>query len=137
MIENYIKIVGAGTNIANKTAAAFSNIVDGVGKAAELVAQIAVASNEQVTGISQINRSIEQMMQVVQTNSATSEETAAASEELSSQADMLKDMVSKFQLKSKAEKFPGYTGEVKETAEHEHASVTHRINLNDEDFGKY
>ncbi|MCX7615760.1 MAG: hypothetical protein N2Z65_08405, partial [Clostridiales bacterium] len=70
-----------------------------VTKAAELVGQIAKASNEQATGITQINRGITQVSQVTQINSATSEESAAASEQLSSQADSLKDMVGKFKLK--------------------------------------
>lgn len=105
LIENSINIVGSGTIIADKTADALSNIVDSVEKAAELVAQIAVASNEQVIGITHINNSIDQMMSVVQTNSATSEETAAASEELSSQAEMLSCMVSRFHLKNKSGAF--------------------------------
>ncbi len=99
LIENSISIVGSGTKIADMTADALQSIVSGVDEAAELVAQIAVASGEQVLGITQINTSIDQMLRVVQTNSATSEETAAASEELSSQAEMLRDMVSGFQLR--------------------------------------
>ncbi|ATW27463.1 methyl-accepting chemotaxis protein [Candidatus Formimonas warabiya] len=100
MIENSIKKVGAGTQIANSTAEALDKIVDGVAKAATLVGEIAVASNEQATGIAQINQAISQVAQVVQTNSATAEESAAASEELSSQADLLKSAVSRFNLKT-------------------------------------
>ena len=73
----------------------------GIEKAATLVATIAVASNEQASGISQINKGIEQVSQVVQSNSATAEESAAASEELSTQAELLKEMVSNFNLKRK------------------------------------
>lgn len=113
LIENSIAIVGSGTKIADQTADALSNIVSGVDKAAELVAQIAVASNEQVVGITQINNSIDEMVRVVQTNSATSEETAAASEELSSQAEMLREMVSKFQLRGKNDAYIGSTVNVK------------------------
>ncbi|MDF2986065.1 MAG: methyl-accepting chemotaxis sensory transducer [Eubacterium sp.] len=99
MIEGSIKKVEIGTKIANDTAAALDKIVDGVAKAAALVGDIATASNEQANGISQINSAIEQVAQVVQTNSATAEECAAASEELSGQADLLKESVSKFKLK--------------------------------------
>ncbi len=133
LIENSITIVGSGTKIADKTADALQSIVSGVDKAADLVAQIAVASNEQVSGLRQINTSIDQMMRVVQTNSATSEETAAASEELSSQAEMLRDMVSGFQLRGKndtcisREEVKAISGE----------SNKETIVLSDDDFGKY
>ena len=135
MIENSISIVGSGTKIADKTAGALSNIVSGVEKAAELVAQIAVASNEQVTGIAQINNSIDQMMRVVQTNSATSEETAAASEELSSQAEMLRGMVNNFNLRSRSEDLIDKAREVKAIPAAKKGKST--IELGDNDFGKY
>ncbi len=99
LIEGSIRKVEAGTKIADGTASALSNIVSGVEKAVELVGEIAVASNEQASAIAQVNKGIEQMSQVVQTNSATAEEAAAASEELSSQATMLKNMVAQFRLK--------------------------------------
>ncbi|MEN6316773.1 MAG: methyl-accepting chemotaxis protein, partial [Clostridiaceae bacterium] len=99
LIEGSIKKVEAGTKIANDTAEALDKIVDEVEKAANLVSDIAIASNEQATGIDQINQGIMQVSQVVQTNSATSEESAAASEELSSQAELLKEMVGKVKLK--------------------------------------
>jgi methyl-accepting chemotaxis protein len=100
MIEGSINKVEAGTRIANETAGALNKIVEGVAKAAALVGDIAAASNEQATGISQVNQAIAQVAQVVQTNSATAEESASASEELSSQAQLLKEEVSKFRLKN-------------------------------------
>ncbi len=99
MIEGSIAKAGTGTNIAQETAKALENIVSGVTDAARLVSEIANASNEQASGIEQVNEAIMQVSQVTQTNSATSEEAAAASEELSSQAQLLKDAVSRFQLK--------------------------------------
>lgn len=102
MIEGSIKKVEGGTRIANETATALNKIVEGVAKAAALVGDIAVASNEQAIGIAQINQGVIQVSQVVQSNSATSEESAAASEELSSQAELLKEQVSRFKLKREA-----------------------------------
>lgn len=99
LIEGSIQKVEAGTILADQTAKALESIVDGVEKAANLVGEIAMASNEQAAGVSQINVGIEQMSQVVQTNSATAEQAAATSEELSSQAELLKNMIAKFKLK--------------------------------------
>lgn len=99
LIEGSIKKAEDGTKIASETAGALNTIVDVVTKAANLVGEIAVASNEQALGIAQINQGIQQVSLVVQTNSATSEESAAASQELSSQADRLNKLVSKFKLK--------------------------------------
>lgn len=99
MIEGSIKKVEAGNQIANNTAEALNRIVDDVARAADLVGNIASASNEQASGIAQINQAISQVSQVVQTNSATAEESAAASEELSSQAALLQTSVSRFKIK--------------------------------------
>jgi methyl-accepting chemotaxis protein len=98
MIEGSINKVKAGTKIASETALALNKIVVDVEKVANIVKDIATASNEQTIGIGQVNQGIMQVSQVVQTNSATSEESAAASEELSSQAEVLKNSVSTFKL---------------------------------------
>lgn len=99
LIEGSISKVETGTKLANATAEALGNIAVGIQKSASLVGNIANASNEQASGIEQINVGIEQVSKVVQNNSATAEESAAASEELSSQAEILKQMVGRFQLR--------------------------------------
>lgn len=106
MIGGSIRNVESGIKIANNTAAALNEIVTEIEKAAALVESIAHASNEQATGIIQINKGIEQVSGVVQNNSATAEQSAAASEELSSQAELLKEMVGKFQLRNNLLKSP-------------------------------
>lgn len=98
LIEGSIGKVQIGTKIANETAEALTEIVEGVEKAAMLVGGIAEASNEQASRIAEINMGIEQVSQVTQNNSATAEESAAASEELTSQAEFLKEMVGRFRL---------------------------------------
>ena len=99
LIEGSISKVDTGTKLANATADALNDIADGIEKSATLVGSIANASNEQASGIAQINMGIEQVSQVVQNNSATAEEAAAASEELSGQAELLKEMVGGFKLR--------------------------------------
>lgn len=142
MIEGSIKKVDAGTKIATATADALNKIVEGVAKAGTLVASIANASNEQATGISQVNQAIMLVSEVTQTNSATSEECASASEELSSQADLLKEMVGKFNLKQNG-KAPAYSGYASsDVLRHSHSQAAPakprvRIDLDDMDFGKY
>ena len=99
MIEESIKNVERGTSIARKTSEALNQIVDDVSKVSELIGNIAIASNEQASGIEQVNQGVMMVSDVVQKNSATAEESATASEELSSQADALKEQVSRFKLR--------------------------------------
>jgi len=99
LIEGAVKTVESGMEIVNRTASALSEIVDGSVKVADLVGEIASASNEQANGIYQINQGLSQVDQVTQQNTATAEETASASEELSGQAMQLKHLVSRFILK--------------------------------------
>ena len=98
LIDGSVKKAEAGTKIANDTAEKLTGIMEAAEKAAALVGDIASASNEQATAIAQVNRGIEQMSQVVQTNAATAEQAAAASEELSGQAAFLKKQVNRFTL---------------------------------------
>ncbi|EKQ55076.1 methyl-accepting chemotaxis protein [Clostridium sp. Maddingley MBC34-26] len=107
MIESSIRKSEKGTEIANNTAKALYEIVDGVSKASVIVAEIAAASDEQAIGIAQINLGIEQVSQVIQSNSATAEESAAASEQLSSQSEMLKEMISSFKLRNSSDNCGG------------------------------
>lgn len=98
LLEGTIKKVEDGAEIAKNTAEAFAVILDSVEKTDEFMKLIFDASNEQSMAIEQINESVSQVSRVVQSNAASSEECAAASEELSSQAALLKEMVFKFKL---------------------------------------
>lgn len=99
LIEGSIDKVVVGTKIADETAESLTQILSDIEKVTSLVGNIAQASNDQASEIAQITQGIEQVSHVVQTNSATAEESAAASEELSGQAEMLKQMVGSFALK--------------------------------------
>jgi methyl-accepting chemotaxis protein len=99
LIESSIKKTADGTQIANQTAAALDQMVADVTKAVDLMAGIAAASNEQAAGIIQINQGINQVATVTQNTTATSEESASASEELLGEAENLRQLVGKFRLK--------------------------------------
>jgi len=100
LIEGSVKRVENGTKIANDTAKALEEIVSSVTKVTDLVGEIASASHEQSQGIAQVNQGLTQIDSVTQTNAANAEESASASEELSSQALQLKQMLTKFKLKN-------------------------------------
>ncbi|MEE4254407.1 MAG: methyl-accepting chemotaxis protein, partial [Desulfuromusa sp.] len=98
LIEGSVEKTQNGTDIAEKTSAALDEIVSSITKVTDLVAEIAVASNEQAQGISQINQGLGQIDTAVQQSTATAEESAASAEELSSQSAHLKHMLSRFTL---------------------------------------
>ncbi|WP_444643079.1 methyl-accepting chemotaxis protein [Caproiciproducens sp. R1] len=102
LIENSMKQVKNGTRIANETANSLLLVVDNTKEVADIVDQISRASKQQADSIGQITLGVEQISSVVQTNSATAEESAAASEELSGQAQTMKELVGKFKLNKMA-----------------------------------
>ncbi|WP_084504888.1 methyl-accepting chemotaxis protein [Acetobacterium malicum] len=139
LIEGSIDKVETGTKIADETAESLKEILSEIEKVTGLVGDIAQASNEQASEIAQITQGIEQVSSVVQTNSATAEESAAASEELSGQAEMLKQMVGAFQLKStgnKANRFNGGIPEKKKIVDSAPAPQP-KIVLDDQEMDKY
>lgn len=102
MIEDSISKVAVGSKLANDTAKALEDISNAVKKSEVLINNIAESSNYQATAVAQINQGIGQVSQVVQTNSATSEECAAASEELSHQAVRMRELLSVYKLDESA-----------------------------------
>ncbi|MCL1983750.1 MAG: methyl-accepting chemotaxis protein [Clostridiales bacterium] len=100
MIQNSMAKAELGARIAGETADSLREIVSGITESSQLVGDIARSSDEQSHGIRQINIGIDQVAQVIQQNSATAEESAAASEEMSSQSNMLQELISHFKLRS-------------------------------------
>jgi methyl-accepting chemotaxis protein len=99
LIEGSVKKAENGARIADRTAGALGEIVTGITKVSDLVAEIAAASNEQAQGIAQVSQGLGQIDQVTQQNTASAEQSAAAAEELSSQAGQLRQMLQRFKLK--------------------------------------
>jgi methyl-accepting chemotaxis protein len=98
MIERSIKEVERGTQIANETAAALKEIVDGVASTASLVSSISAASDQQSQDASQISGGMDQVSQAIQTTSSVAQEAASSSSELADQATTLKELVSAFRF---------------------------------------
>ena len=99
LIENSLRAVENGTQIADETEQSLLHAVNDVNEMTDIIRQISEASSDQAYAISQIMMGIEQISSVVQTNSATAEESAAASEELSTQAQLMKSLIEMFKLK--------------------------------------
>lgn len=134
LIQQSMYKVEAGSVLTDSTAKALNSIVTSVQKTVELVAQITEASGEQASSITQVDKGIEQMSIVVQTNSATAEQAAAASEELSSQAQLLKGMIGRFRLKKQDQTYePSENRRAARSSE----KASPMIALSDAEFGKY
>ena len=98
LIEGSVAKTQNGTQIAERTATALTEIVDSISQMNELVGEIAAANNEQAGGISQVNQGLLQIDQIIQQNTASAEEGAAISEELASQSAQLRHLLERFQL---------------------------------------
>lgn len=99
LIDRSLKAVDNGVRIADETAQSLRAVVKGVQDTGDIIGKISEASKHQAHAITQVTTEIGQISSIVQTNSATAQEAAAASEELSGQASMLKNLVSEFSLK--------------------------------------
>ena len=97
LIAGTVESVENGSKIADDTAKSLLEIVDDATKTVQMMVDITDASEKQASS-RQHRESISQISSVVQTNSATAEESSAASEELTGQSQLLKDLVSGFKL---------------------------------------
>lgn len=98
LIETSVRAVEKGMVIANETAQQLENVVTGSKVITEEVNGVAEALEAQTTAFLQINEGVDHINDVVQTNSATSEESAAASQEMSGQAENLEGLIRRFKV---------------------------------------
>lgn len=135
MIESSIKNAQVGMELAQGTAVELGRVVEGIKEVVDLTNEISTSCMEQSIGMEQINEGTIQISNVVQSNTATSQEAAAASEELAGQAELMRGEVSRFHV---AKRYTSNRNNYMygETNLYEDASsLTSKIG--DTDFGKY
>lgn len=103
LINGSIDAVVNGTKMAQETAQTLAGVVDGAQESVSFLLQIAEDSEQQSMAIAEINQGVDQISGVVQNNSATAQQTAAASEELSNQSETLRSLVDKFSFEDEKE----------------------------------
>jgi methyl-accepting chemotaxis protein len=99
MIESSIDKIAGGSAIADKTAGTLTEIIGQMTEVGAYVQTIAAACAEQHENIGAIDRDIDQVLNVTQSNTAISEESAAYAQQLSGQAEVFEDTVARFKLK--------------------------------------
>ncbi|UOD29831.1 MCP four helix bundle domain-containing protein [Massilia violaceinigra] len=91
-------VAGSSVELAQRAGKLLDEMVPNIKKTSDLVQEITAASEEQSTGVSQINAAIGQLSMATQQNASSSEELAATAEELSGQAEQLQQTMSFFRL---------------------------------------
>ncbi|PPA74139.1 methyl-accepting chemotaxis protein [Achromobacter spanius] len=98
LIEDSVNKVGAGSQQVERAGATMQEIVASVKRVTDIMGEISAASEEQSSGIDQVNRAVSQMDEVTQQNAALVEEAAAAAGSLQEQAQRLAEAVAVFKI---------------------------------------
>ncbi|MCS3506161.1 methyl-accepting chemotaxis protein [Achromobacter sp. JUb104] len=98
LIEDSVSKVGAGSQQVERAGATMQEIVASVKRVTDIMGEISAASDEQSSGIDQVNRAVSQMDEVTQQNAALVEEAAAAAGSLQEQAERLVQAVAVFKI---------------------------------------
>jgi len=98
LIDDSVDKVGVGSKLVDQAGATMQEVVDSVQRVSAIIADISNASEEQRTGIEQVNEAITQMDQVTQQNAALVEEAAAAANSMQDQAAALSQVVGVFRI---------------------------------------
>ncbi|MEY4763118.1 MAG: hypothetical protein RLZZ200_2974 [Pseudomonadota bacterium] len=98
LIRDSVQKVSEGSELVTQSGATLDGIVTSVKKVADIVAEIAAASQEQHSGIEQVNKAVMQLDELTQQNAALVEEASAASRSMADQARSLNDMVNSYRV---------------------------------------
>ena len=105
LINDSVEKVRAGSQLVNDSGQTLGEIMEAVKKVSDIVAEISAASEEQATGIDQVNNAVAQMDQTTQQNAALVEEASAASKTLEDKAKGLVSQVSQFKTRDEGHAF--------------------------------
>ncbi len=94
------EVAASSVQMAEKAGKLLDEIVPSIKKTSDLVQEITAASEEQSSGVAQVNTAMSQLNQITQQNASSSEELAATAEEMSSQAEQLQQLMSFFKVES-------------------------------------
>jgi len=98
LVQNSVDKVGEGTRLVEAAGNTMKEIVASAKRVTEVMSEIKVASQEQLSGIEQVSGAVTQMEQVVQQNAAVMEESAATAQNMADQAEQLMESVARFKL---------------------------------------
>jgi methyl-accepting chemotaxis protein len=140
------EVAKGSVGLAEKAGKLLDEMVPSINKTSDLVQEITAASEEQSSGVGQINTAMAQLNQITQQNASSSEELAATAEEMSSQAEQLQQVMGFFkveasaignQIKAVAHKAPAPSGKPSfhpaKMAAASHAAASH----NESEFVKF
>ncbi len=98
LIQDSVAKVQHGSELVNRSGQTLEEIVTSVKRVTDIIGEIAAASQEQSSGIDQVNKAVTQMDQVVQSNAAQTEELTSTAQSLASQAQQLQALVGRFNV---------------------------------------
>ncbi|MDT8452881.1 MAG: methyl-accepting chemotaxis protein [Gammaproteobacteria bacterium] len=104
LIDDSVSKVKVGNGLVKESGDALDAIIENAKKVAGFIDEIAIASNEQAVGISQVNDAVTQMDSMTQENAALVEEAAAASKAMQNQAHNLDKLMTFFSIRGQARK---------------------------------
>ena len=107
LIESSISAVAKGVKLAQSTADQMKVVAESASKTMDRIVEVSELSERQASAMEQINQNVGQIAAVVAANSATAEESAAASEELSGQASILRELTTHFSLRDMRDNISG------------------------------
>ncbi|MEK7989777.1 MAG: methyl-accepting chemotaxis protein [Thiotrichaceae bacterium] len=119
LIQDSVTKVDEGTKLVNKSGKTLDEIVTSVKKVSDIVSEISAASQEQSSGIHQVNKAVTQMDEMTQQNAAMVEEAASASESMAEQALILREQTDFFTINNDL---------YDEMSEHHSNSRLHQLN---------
>lgn len=101
LIEGAINEIEEGNQVAQKAADSMEAVVQGINDISDTSKMLSENSNQQIAALREAEKGVEQISEVVQSNSAASEECSATSEELSAQAEAMNELTAQFVLRDK------------------------------------